>query len=162
MFADPSQLALWGLVAVNVAGIIKQLIDKRADTNRLILEHEFRKQDAEDTARVRRSIDDRLADTTRGIAANRAQLKAVGEKADDAYNAANHINEKLANAATATLVLAESIRETDVTVAALSAGAKAQIESAVRHELANFIQGLLLQKELELVLQTSAERQKAG
>lgn len=162
-------IGLITLIVLNIASTIKLLIDRKTDRDKAAAkeladsvkreqEHQFRMEEAENTAKVRFSIDTRLAETARGIEANRRQLvvvgkqvEAVGEKADTAYNAANHINEKIASAAqhtVGTVELVETIRDEMVSgklkVAALSDTASAQIRQQIRHEFAQFLQQFTL------------------
>jgi polygalacturonase len=84
----PEHLALWGVLASSVAGLIKQVIDKRAERQERLDVHRFAMEDREFTRRAR-------ADIRSDIAHNTAITTDARDKADAAYEVANHVNEKI-------------------------------------------------------------------
>lgn len=94
MPGSPETLALWGLLATSVAGLIKGELDKRSERQNREQQHRF-------------EMDERAA-TARALAENTALTRANGAKADAAYDvgaqslaAANSVNEKIESAVAA-------------------------------------------------------------
>lgn len=86
LIVDSSTLALWGVVVTGALSLIKSELDKRDARRAREQQHEFEKQDRaeerREAARIRASIDNKLA----------LNLTAV-----------NHVNEKIAGIAQAAL-----------------------------------------------------------
>jgi hypothetical protein len=89
LVADDSPLALWGVLATSICGVVIQILrgwqESRADARR----HQFAKEDREFTLQARNEI-------RKDIAENTQLTVDAGEKADAAYTVANHVNEKIA------------------------------------------------------------------
>jgi hypothetical protein len=102
----PEHLALWGVLASSVAGLIKQVIDKRAERQERLDAHKFAMEDREFTRRAR-------ADIRSDIAANTAITTDARDKADAAYEIANHVNEKIRAIAETALAVDRATAKSD-------------------------------------------------
>jgi hypothetical protein len=92
----PDGIAMWGVLIASLAGLAKQIIDKRGERQERLDARRFALEDRELTRRAR--------DTIRGdIAANTAITTDARDKADAAYEVANHVNSKIATIAAAAL-----------------------------------------------------------
>jgi hypothetical protein len=93
---SPEHLAMYGVLVTSICGLIKQVIDKRAERQERLDARRFSLEDRDLTRRARDSI--------RGdIAANTAITTDARDKADAAYEVANHVNSKIATIAAAAL-----------------------------------------------------------
>lgn len=99
-------LAIWGVLITSVAGLIKQYLDARTAAERDEREHRFANEDRLRAQEARAAIQQSIAENTQLTA-------AAATKAEQAFDAANHVNDKIANIAHTALVL-ERRRNEDV------------------------------------------------
>jgi hypothetical protein len=98
---DSGNLALWGVVISTAAGLIKGVLDKRAERAERLLEHRIQMEDREASRALTRQ---ESAAIQSSIARNTELTVATGIKADKAYDVANHVNDKIATLAQTALV----------------------------------------------------------
>lgn len=87
MPGSPETLALWGLLATSVAGLIKGELDKRSERQNREQQHRFEMEERSATARA--------------LAENTALTRANGAQAALAYETANSVNAKIESAVAA-------------------------------------------------------------
>lgn len=92
----PEYITLAGVLVTSVAGLVAQVLKYWSDAKREEQRHRFEMEDRAATAAVRRSIDTRLAANLDAVNENTALTREVADKAEKAYEAGNHINEKIA------------------------------------------------------------------
>lgn len=92
----PASLAIWGVLITSLASLAKQILDKRAEAQRAERDHRFALEDRLAAKSARRRL-------RRSIAENTALTREVGAQAAQAYETANHVNEKIASIAAAAL-----------------------------------------------------------
>ena len=120
---DPQQLGIWAVFATSAAGIITNYINRRADQKEREQRHQWDveareaqaqqvKHDLEDAKRVVTAKTDLLRDD---LAHNTAITIQAAQKADAAYDAANHVNEKIATIAKTQVVVKEIDVDTNQT-----------------------------------------------
>jgi hypothetical protein len=102
-------LALWGIVVTSVAGLVAQILKARAEAQREERQHQFLQEDREQAEATRRAL-------LHGLEENAGLTRGVSDKADLAFETANHVNEKIASLASAALALdrATAQRDTDL------------------------------------------------
>ena len=100
IIADPStsqSLGLWAVFATSLAGVITNWINRRADRAEAQQRHEWDKEDrAEKAAQVKADLEEAKREVVVRTDKLQAAVETTGTKADLAYEAANHVNEKIA------------------------------------------------------------------
>ena len=97
--ADPERLAIWAVFATSAAGVITNWVNRRAEQKQRDQQHIWDREEREQKAAEVKSD---LETAQRTI---REDVQQVGARADAAYNAANHVNEKIAALATRPVVV---------------------------------------------------------
>lgn len=97
---NPHDLALWGVLATGAVNLINSYLNRRADAKVAAQRHQWEMEDRNSKDRRANALVVENANAIRhDLAANTALTKTVGVKADAAFEAANHVNDKIANLA---------------------------------------------------------------
>jgi hypothetical protein len=104
MAAPPDSLGIWGMFAMSAAGILSTWINRRADSCKDARRHKWDIEDRDyraalvkkDLEAAKDIVTRRSEDIQKDLATNTAITIAASQKADLAYDAANHVNEKIA------------------------------------------------------------------
>lgn len=96
---DPERLAIWAVFATSAAGVLTNWINRRSDRIQREQQHQWDKEDRESKA------SEAKADLARSQAAVSAEIEKVGQRADRAYDAGNHVSEKIAALASRPVVV---------------------------------------------------------
>lgn len=93
---DGGGYALWAVVVTSAASLVAQILRGRSEDRRAALQHKYEVEDRKAAGLARSQL-------RSGIAENTRITREIGKKADAAYEAGNHINEKIASIAAAAL-----------------------------------------------------------
>ncbi len=93
------QEALWGILITQVGSAVTNWINRRADFRQREQQHQWDKEDRESKAMEIK------ADLVRSQAVVSRQIESVGRRADAAYDAGNHMTEKVAALATRPVIV---------------------------------------------------------
>jgi hypothetical protein len=94
-------IAVWGVLITSVAGLIAQALRASEDRKRAAQAHKFAMEERNEANASRAQLQGALAENT-------AITLQVGAKADQAYDTANHVNEKIATLAAAAVSAAQA------------------------------------------------------
>lgn len=94
MLVDGNTLGIMGILITSVAGLVAQYLRSRADDRKAQRQHDWDVQDQAAASTARAAL-------MRELSANTELTKQLGAKAEQAYNEANHVNEKIAKIAAA-------------------------------------------------------------
>jgi Flp pilus assembly protein TadB len=97
--SDPDHLAIWGVFAASAASVLTNWINRRHESKQREQQHAWDREEREaKAAEVKAEIE-------RAHLTIRSDVRQVGEKADRAYDAANHVSEKIAALASRPVVV---------------------------------------------------------
>ncbi len=90
------EFGLWVLFAAQAAGIITNWVNRRAEAKALDKKHEWEREERREIAAQQAALMAQQSSLNAEMARNTAITVKAAAKADDAYHAANNVNEKIA------------------------------------------------------------------